>query len=139
MKQICLLLSMIFMTIIPLSTFANEEDDDQKNVEFYQITPDIVTNLDMDANNPKVPTFMIRIVLMAKSEAATQLLKQHQARYRDPLILFINKHHRHELRTRKQKKKFKNQIKTVINNSIKQEIKDQAIVQRVLFTRIVIE
>ena len=138
MKQQLISIFILFLTIISFCVHA-ETESDSKKISYHQLTPDLITNLELDKEQTIIPTIMIRIVLMTNSIKDQELLKKHEPRYKDPIILLINKYKKNDLQTVAQKKKLKIAIKDIINISLQNETKKPEIVKRVLFTRMVVE
>lgn len=140
-------LPLIVLSFLSFSTLADDgtKKEPARKIIYHQLKPDITTNLDSSSDKKNkdeeltMNTITVRFSLMIDTVEDAEVVKTHEALYKDQIILFINKQMKENLKTRRQKIQFKKKLKNILNKTLQAEIKRPDIIKRLLVTRMIID
>ena len=125
----------VLVVMLVSSSTIYAEEQSAGEVKYYPIIPEIVTNLH---SNTKPVFLQIRVEFMTRGEAAYETLKYHDPYLRDMLIDIINQQNVDVLTTTAGRQQLRKLVLSKVQNLLEEET-GEALVEKVLFTNVVVE
>lgn len=131
MRVVILIISLLLTPLV----WAQEEKKEVKEVSYYRLYPDFVTNL---SSKNQLKYVLVRIEVAADSKADIQLIKDNEDLIRDKMVLLFNSKSKADLARGKKRREVKKKALEIIQQTMEAET-GKPIATQVLFTKFQIE
>jgi flagellar FliL protein len=132
--RILLILAFILI-FLPLSAIGEENSQPQKDIKYYRMYPDFVTNLKCGEETCYLLT---RVEIATNGAKDLQLVKDNEPLLRDELILLFNAKTKKQVEPGKPRRMVKKEALKLLQEKMQKET-GQQIITNILFTKFQVE